>query len=968
MLALLGGKGAPAEAATAPPGRKRGASTGASTAQGRQTAIFGATPKQQPQDAGDRTPVRSSLRGPGAGPPSSTAPSSSGKEVPNASAVKAKRRRTTDKEAQQAKAAAAAAAKAEATAAAGDEDADEGEEPGDEAEGEVEAEMEDWEWEKRVERAKAVWAEAGATDDPCSPTFDIMAAVKALSASTRADRTPFLLMLQVLQTAEHGSPKALVAIANLFRQVMCSSIEGERDLGAVLGLLLPRKRYVPLKHATQAVQGAFASFSVDPDKSIADVAQACRARQRTLFQPKRILVSDIVAAMAEFESLPVCPTSQVSTLSTAGYQLFQNGVLQQFTKLLGCSLADGCETRYLVKVMRGETKLDKVTVLRALAHAILLTKEMASQRKKWASEQERAEDMARMEAVALETYGACGGDAARLVSALLESDAPGPGACCGAVCGIQVLPMHAEPSKDVAASVARLGENKHAVLAEWLSDGDRAQIHVGSGGTEFKVFMADSSCHVYGPEDVEGLLKGSLQGVTDGIFEVILNRPRYSKEAADAARPATEGGEKEDRKLPPVMNLFDVLFLNGRSLLSLPLRERRAQLQSVVKEVPGLRITKATELKAGDVTIDNVLKELNVALSAGFLGEREERELNRSSGLLLKRLDGADARYIPARRSEHWQAVRKPVTKGPEADRLLFASLTEEERAVLPPADDIHFCVISGMRTRTAEGIRDIMNTQAMFKAAGVAPKWYVDTKSVPDYCKLGLDACNGGKLIPARNVALDDACKMNKACCQISDDIARWEFFNGDEVGARGDAAANAAWRRAERYQVSPVAAARYILTKIRACKLRPKLGGVYPLGNAARGFRMDACTNAHFILGDFFVVEPSPIRMETRLTLKEDYDYAAAHLEGYGAVVRCNRLVISAKHNTNAGGACAIRDPEGKEERKNIAILMEKWPGAIRDHTRRPNQVVLHWKGFKGPVNTLREAPEGESEATSK
>merc|ERR1712151_244008 len=47
---------------------------------------------------------------------------------------------------------------------------------------------------------------------------------------------------------------------------------------------------------------------------------------------------------------------------------------------------------------------------------------------------------------------------------------------------------------------------------------------------------------------------------------------------------------------------------------------------------------------------------------------------------------------------------------------------------------------------------------------------------------KLGLDAVVGGKLIPARNMALDDAEKMGKACVQCSDDIEKWQYV--DEQG----------------------------------------------------------------------------------------------------------------------------------------------------------------------------------------
>lgn len=56
---------------------------------------------------------------------------------------------------------------------------------------------------------------------------------------------------------------------------------------------------------------------------------------------------------------------------------------------------------------------------------------------------------------------------------------------------------------------------------------------------------------------------------------------------------------------------------------------------------------------------------------------------------------------------------------------------------------------------------------------------------------------------------------------------------------------------------------------------------------------------------------------------------------------------MLLFAKHETNAGGACSIRDAQGQREQENIAILRSKYPGAFYDHPTRPNQVVLKWGG---------------------
>lgn len=264
----------------------------------------------------------------------------------------------------------------------------------------------------------------------------------------------------------------------------------------------------------------------------------------------------------------------------------------------------------------------------------------------------------------------------------------------------------------------------------------------------------------------------------------------------------------------------------------------------------------------------------------------------------------------------------------------------------------------------TDEGVKDILATEKKFKAAGVTPCWYVDAESLEGYRALGLDAKVGGKLIPARNMALDDSERLGKACVQVSDDIEKLLYIRpqGGWTRKLKLREANAVAKVASRYQVSPVATARFLLAKIRGAAscapdsaqanwvpttMSPKLGGILPHSNT--GIALEAWPYGYdsFILGDFFVSEKSPCRFDTRMTLKEDYDLTCAHLHTHGSVVRFNHIMIHAKHETNAGGACTVRDSQGERERENIRILREKWPGAFADNPDRPNQVKMKWKG---------------------
>jgi len=572
----------------------------------------------------------------------------------------------------------------------------------------------------------------------------------------------------------------------------------------------------------------------------------------------------------------------------------------------------------------------------------------------------------------LRAHAEVGGQAGRVVAGLMAGLTPDTLAdACNAQCGTWVLPMRAESSSSVADAIERLGEG--ALLAEWQLDGDRVQVHARCAGADVKVFSAEHGEWTERNGEVGAALLGHLEGVADCVLEAILMKPPRTKakakstlsdeqiktsatEAIIGADGTADGRDDDGTASEPWMSattvaIFDMLVLNGRSLTRMPLRQRRAELQKVVREDACLKVVRSTEIAQGDVNADVVKGELGKAISAYHTSEPADKASTRCSGLMLKRLDGPGSAYFAGCKSPNWLVVTKPHATGPEADAKLFACLTERERAHVVGGDAFHFCVVSARRTNTPEGVRDVLNVESQFKAKGVQPTWYVDEASLLGYQGLGLKAIVGGKLIPARNLALEDASALGKVCVQISDDIARWDYYSG-ETQQKTLQEANAAAKRAERYQVSPVAAAQFLLAKMRGVpegELRPQLGGVYPLGNLGQSFKTEEFSKKHFILGDFFVVDNSKCRFDTTMSLKEDYDFTCSHLKAHGIVMRCNRMVIQAKHETNAGGACTVRDSAGERERENIRILQRKWPGAIKPHPTRPNQIILLWKCLK-------------------
>jgi len=321
------------------------------------------------------------------------------------------------------------------------------------------------------------------------------------------------------------------------------------------------------------------------------------------------------------------------------------------------------------------------------------------------------------------------------------------------------------------------------------------------------------------------------------------------------------------------------------------------------------------------------------------------------------------------------RSVRKFVSPG--ADKtFLQTCLTAQERKFVAKPEEFHFGVVSGKRANIETGQQDIMIVEGHFKLVGITPTWYVDAESFEDYKKLGLKCKVGGKLCPARNMILDDAKKLGKVAVEISDDIGKWIYYDVSKQNYSGQTdfkKANNDLLGVPKHTISPLAAAQFILAKMRSDPEKPRLGGVYPSNNAAMTLGTEEFGKRHFILGDFFVAELSPVRFDETMTLKEDYDYTCQHIKTHGSVLRCQRLFLQVKHATNAGGAVAARDNKGDKERKNIAILQEKWPGVFRINSRRKtgdagaSEVIMNWKGYGKTDSESKALPKLASGKTN-
>ena len=119
--------------------------------------------------------------------------------------------------------------------------------------------------------------------------------------------------------------------------------------------------------------------------------------------------------------------------------------------------------------------------------------------------------------------------------------------------------------------------------------------------------------------------------------------------------------------------------------------------------------------------------------------------------------------------------------------------------------------------------------------------------------------------------MALEAALAAKRICVQMSDDIKKIELLQFEHDGERAKDLdeANRMVREATKIVATPVAAARFIETKMR--NVGAKYGGGFPNANAALALCQQPTSPDLFIVGDFTLYDPtSPCRFNEALSLK--------------------------------------------------------------------------------------------------
>jgi len=203
--------------------------------------------------------------------------------------------------------------------------------------------------------------------------------------------------------------------------------------------------------------------------------------------------------------------------------------------------------------------------------------------------------------------------------------------------------MLSQISPDIVADIREMGE----AAIEWKFDGARIQIH--KAGNSVMLFSRKLENVTNSLPDLVEIIRKHVKAesaILDGEAVAVdeNGKPRAFQEILKRFRRKYNVEEKA-LGIPIQLNLFDIMYLNGKTLIDLPLIERRKALESCVESSTedSKSICVSKQVITGDLKlIEQIYKE---ALKAGH------------EGLMVKNPHSV---YSPGKRGKKW-IKKKPL-------------------------------------------------------------------------------------------------------------------------------------------------------------------------------------------------------------------------------------------------------------------------------------------------------------------
>ncbi|EAN31294.1 DNA ligase I ATP-dependent (dnl1) family protein [Theileria parva strain Muguga] len=228
---------------------------------------------------------------------------------------------------------------------------------------------------------------------------------------------------------------------------------------------------------------------------------------------------------------------------------------------------------------------------------------------------------------------------------------------CKITPGIPVRPMLAKPVNDQAEILQALGGDNVTFTCEYKYDGERVQIHLLKDKS-IKLFSRNMENLMEKYPDVVEHFKKSIK---PDLEECIIDCEVVPVDDENKILSFQSLSTRKRKDVNPnnvsvrvCLFLFDILYLNGESLVTEPLSKRREHLYNCVNTVPGTVVFAENRNFQSIEHIDDFLKSALQGLRYGAYS---------CEGLMIKTLDDK-ATYEPQARSNKWIKYKKDYITG----------------------------------------------------------------------------------------------------------------------------------------------------------------------------------------------------------------------------------------------------------------------------------------------------------------
>jgi DNA ligase-1 len=260
-----------------------------------------------------------------------------------------------------------------------------------------------------------------------------------------------------------------------------------------------------------------------------------------------------------------------------------------------------------------------------------------------------------------------------IAKALLEGGVLRASRVCSLVVGYPIQPMLANPAHSLDEVKTFMGN--HFAVAEWKYDGVRCQAHFDSdnGSRVFSRHLIDSTAQY--PDAAHHLLEAKKDSVDSFIVDAEIVAVVPSKERGDgyqllpfqdlSTRRSIKMGSTSDR-IAIRLYCYDIMYLNGTSLLRIPLWKRQNLLRDHFRETSGFAFAMSTAIPSFDEPL--LQKSLKVAVEGGAEGlmikltgqEQKDAEERDKVGEVHRKSFG----YESGTRSRLWLKLKRDYLSG----------------------------------------------------------------------------------------------------------------------------------------------------------------------------------------------------------------------------------------------------------------------------------------------------------------